>query len=262
MKETLLRILSALISLPILYFTISNHSHNSLFFALLISISGMVALIELSNMFKKEGYGVRLPLLMVFNLVIFYIFYKNLDTRFIFGLFILLLLLSVVIQLFDPEFKKVLVNISLIFFAVIYTGIMWACLIPIKQLGVHHIIILIVATWFCDIGAYFIGITLGKHKLKIKTSPKKSIEGFIGGILVSITATFIATKILKQPFYWWYFMLPLVTIIGDLLESILKRACKVKDSSNIIPGHGGLLDVIDAMIFTAPVYYFSLVLLT
>ena len=114
--------------------------------------------------------------------------------------------------------------------------------------------------WLCDSGAYFAGRTFGKHKLFERVSPKKTWEGAIGGAVVTIVGVTICT-IWLFPNSQWFDGVILGTIIGimgqigDLVESLIKRACRVKDSSQIIPGHGGILDRFDSLLFVVPVVY-------
>ena len=142
----------------------------------------------------------------------------------------------------------------------VYGGLGLMCvgalrLIPGKGLG--WVIAVLVITWLNDTFAYFAGRFLGKHKLYVEVSPNKTWEGFFGGMVGSIAGMFI----LKAFFYSWLTVPDCLVVglaggifgpIGDLAESMLKRAYKVKDSGKIIPGHGGLLDRIDALIFNGP----------
>ncbi|BBH52433.1 phosphatidate cytidylyltransferase [Fluviispira sanaruensis] len=116
-----------------------------------------------------------------------------------------------------------------------------------------------------DTGAYFIGSKFGKHKLIPKVSPKKSVEGALGGLLFSGLTALILTHLFNLPFPPWFSILVGVSMgiagqIGDLMESAFKRAGKYKDSGNLLPGHGGILDRIDSLILGVPVafLFFSL----
>ena len=114
-----------------------------------------------------------------------------------------------------------------------------------------------------DVGAYFAGRSLGKHKLAPKISPGKTVEGLIGGILASILFAVLA-HYLFFPELPLLFALPLagvmaiISVLGDLAESAMKRGSDAKDAANILPGHGGLLDRLDSLLFNAPIlYYFA-----
>ena len=109
--------------------------------------------------------------------------------------------------------------------------------------------------WGNDVFAYLFGITLGKHKLCERLSPKKSWEGFVGGILGSVAVGAIAAAVLGENYAFWMglaVVVALSSVVGDLIESMFKRDAGVKDSGNILPGHGGMLDRFDALIVSAP----------
>ena len=117
--------------------------------------------------------------------------------------------------------------------------------------------------WSGDTGAYFAGRFLGRHKLHPKVSPKKTIEGAIGGIAASIGGGLIMVSLLNLPIPVGYTIFysaigGALGQLGDLAESLIKRACGVKDSGTILPGHGGMLDRVDGVIFAFP--FFGLVL--
>jgi phosphatidate cytidylyltransferase len=120
-------------------------------------------------------------------------------------------------------------------------------------------------TWGNDTGAYAFGRTMGRHKLYPKVSPGKTWEGFFGGMIVA-TALALAAKATFFPSLSWIDAIALgiptsiLGPIGDLSESMIKRAYGVKDSGKLIPGHGGLLDRVDALLFNAPFIYLYAVL--
>ena len=122
-----------------------------------------------------------------------------------------------------------------------------------------------VLVWANDTGAYLLGSTIGKHKLFEKISPKKTIEGSLGGLVLSlVVAYFIAQNVLIVKVLDWMVIAILVVLfgtVGDLFESLIKRKAEVKDSGKILPGHGGMLDRFDGILFAAPVVlvYLSLV---
>ena len=126
--------------------------------------------------------------------------------------------------------------------------------------GLYYLLLLFNFSSICDMGAYFVGVTIGKHKLCPNISPKKTIEGAVGGILSSVvfslvfvfvfskTDKLLATLLLTVPFC-------IVGMIGDLFASAIKRSVGLKDYSNLIPGHGGILDRLDSMLLISPVVY-------
>ena len=129
-----------------------------------------------------------------------------------------------------------------------------------------YMIALLVLIWTYDTFAYIFGITLGKHRLFVRISPKKSWEGAIGGALATICSSLLYTKFIPEvSCLHWIILSALVIIVstyGDLSESLMKRQFMVKDSGSLIPGHGGLLDRFDSLLFAAPVFacYLKLIL--
>ena len=109
--------------------------------------------------------------------------------------------------------------------------------------------------WANDVFAYLFGITLGRHRLFERISPKKSWEGFFGGLLGAMAMGYVAATVLEANTAMWIGLALVAAIsgvFGDLVESLMKRSVNIKDSGNIIPGHGGWLDRFDALIFSAP----------
>ena len=142
-----------------------------------------------------------------------------------------------------------------------------------NEFGNLNIWLIFISAWSTDTFAYFAGRTLGKHKLCPKISPKKTISGAIGGLIGGIGGAMLVFALCQAPlfsgvlartgFAWWHFLIfgfvgSILGQIGDLFESFLKRKANVKDSGTMFPGHGGMLDRIDAMSFVA-VFVFILV---
>lgn len=153
-----------------------------------------------------------------------------------------------------------------------YPTIGFGCMLMLREMRTHGLwlmILLFVIAWISDTGAYFVGTFLGKHKMAPKISPKKSWEGFFGGWVISVLVA-VGLFILRFEidnfygeglFYTLYFYLPVVTIlaplsvVGDLVASVVKRKCGIKDFGNIMPGHGGVMDRFDSVLFIAPLLY-------
>lgn len=136
------------------------------------------------------------------------------------------------------------------------------------KVGMQLIFLLIGTIWIGDTGAYLIGRAVGKHKLSTPISPRKTIEGTIAGLVVgTLTSIAISSVFLKGTFSVTHaaiigFLLSIVGQIGDLSISLMKRTAGVKDSGDTIPGHGGLLDRCDSLIFSAPVLYYCFLVVT
>jgi len=131
--------------------------------------------------------------------------------------------------------------------------------------GHFYVLYLIVITKFSDMGAYLTGSLIGKHPLVPHISPKKTWEGFYGALAFSVLGSFAMLRLMPHQLaliqLWPHgiilgFLLGFAAIIGDLAESIIKRSCGVKDSGKMLPGIGGALDLIDSLLFTAPLLFF------
>jgi phosphatidate cytidylyltransferase len=154
-------------------------------------------------------------------------------------------------------------------FGVLYLGLTLGTLSMTRLLpqGEWLIFFLLLVTWASDTGAYYVGTLYGRHRLAPTISPKKTVEGLVGGLIGAIIAAYAAR--------WWFLpelsgldCLVLATVLtftglwGDLTESAMKRSVGVKDSGGILPGHGGMLDRLDSLLFTAPVFYYYVTMAT
>jgi phosphatidate cytidylyltransferase len=195
-------------------------------------------------------------------------------------------------QLGKAQIKDSLASISGTFFGVFYVGWLLSHTIVLRQFhdaviarfgrgaavelgiadeaGIFFMIYTLTVVIWCDTGAYFAGRAYGRRKLAPKISPGKTIEGAIGGILAGTMAGFVAKGLfdffwpaLSHPFSWgaalvFGLVISLVGIVGDLVESLLKRDAAVKDTGTLLPGFGGVLDRIDAPLLAIPVTYYLL----
>jgi len=132
----------------------------------------------------------------------------------------------------------------------------------IPQNGEYLTLFMMITVWVCDSGAYFTGRFLGRHKLNKEVSPKKTWEGAIGGTLLAVGGAvlmqhlFLPTFLTVMQAVWLGLMIAVIGQVSDLTESIIKRSTGVKDSSNLLPGHGGFLDRFDSYLLLAPVFYY------
>jgi phosphatidate cytidylyltransferase len=134
-------------------------------------------------------------------------------------------------------------------------------LIHLRSAGLHipFLLCMFLLIWVNDTFAYLVGIVFGRHKLIPRISPKKSWEGFFGGILFTLVSTLLFHHFYPQIALWKWLVFGLLTavssVFGDLAESMLKRAANLKDSGTLLPGHGGVLDRIDSLLLASPVIY-------
>ncbi len=148
------------------------------------------------------------------------------------------------------------------------------CMIFIKnldaQLGTIYLVIALCSAWLADSGAYFVGTFCGKNKLCPEISPKKTVEGFIGGLITNGVILCVFCLVYSKFFapvdltvnYVSTFIMGIITgaigTVGDLTASLIKRQCKIKDFGKVMPGHGGILDRFDSVLFVVPFVYLYL----
>jgi phosphatidate cytidylyltransferase len=148
--------------------------------------------------------------------------------------------------------------------APVYIGLPLGCLVGVHAIvGREGVLLLIATVAVSDTAQYYSGRTFGRTPLAPLRSPKKTREGAIGGLVIAPIFLAAAGSYWLPAFPWWWhasvgLSIVVTGIIGDLFESMLKRAADMKDSGALIPGHGGVLDRIDALLFAAPVFYFFL----
>ncbi|MFH1363258.1 MAG: phosphatidate cytidylyltransferase [Candidatus Omnitrophota bacterium] len=181
--------------------------------------------------------------------------------------FIVTFIALFIIQFTRKENQNSIALIALVLFGVFYIGWFFTFLVKIRFLADGHklVIFLLLVTKAGDVGAYLVGTRFGRHRLLPKISPKKSIEGAAGGFLFSLFFACISKVYLGWMSFSAIFMAGVLIGIfaqfGDLAESLIKRDYQVKDSSPFLPGLGGLLDVIDSVLFAAPIFYIYLTII-
>ena len=179
-----------------------------------------------------------------------------------------ILLIALIAVLSIPLLNRVPLQHSFNHSAVIvmgmcYVGLGLSYLVQtrLQPKGEWLVFFLLLVTWAGDTGAYYVGTRFGQRALAPRISPRKTVEGLIGGLLSAIIIAYLAR--------WWFlptlsgvdcaivaFLLTLLGMWGDLAESALKRSAGAKDSGGILPGHGGMLDRLDSLLFTAPAFYY------
>lgn len=196
--------------------------------------------------------------------------------QFIPGIIMVVLIVTASAEIFRKNIGSPFLNTSVTVFGLLYVGWLISHLILLRQLparygvltdmnGVGAVLIALMIPWVCDTAAYFSGQAIGKHKLIPRVSAGKTLEGAIGG-LVGTPLVLLALRTTLFPFLSVIDCVSLgvigaiVSQTGDLVESLIKRDAGVKDASQIIPGHGGVLDRFDSVLFSAPFVYYYLIL--
>ncbi|HEX5965371.1 MAG TPA: phosphatidate cytidylyltransferase [Pyrinomonadaceae bacterium] len=192
-----------------------------------------------------------------------------------FLLFLLVIIVLVIVTLIramvkGAPFDKMIASTGTTILGVLYVALLGTHLVMIRaglepQLAKHVLSFFFLVLMGSDIGAYYVGRAIGKHKLAPSISPGKTWEGAVGGVVAALAMATLAH-------FWFFHELPLkwtlplaltmsiMGILGDLVESALKRSASAKDAANILPGHGGLLDRLDSLLFNAPLIYYFVVL--
>ncbi len=164
------------------------------------------------------------------------------------------------------EMKTGFLSMSGNLMAIFYLGVPLSIAGSFQRSQVLHLLMVLSVVWAGDILAYGVGKSWGKHKVTSQMSPHKSLEGYVAGLLFSVLAAMAFGHYSSLAWSTAYLILigaflGLVSTVGDLFESMLKRGADIKDSSNLLPGHGGVLDRIDGLLFALPAYYTLLVLI-
>ena len=259
------RVYTALIGIPIVYGIIRYLPPWGL--TLLVVLGGIIALLELTRM----GFGDRRnPALtgIALGLTSLLIIrpHWNLSTDAILLSSLAGALMAMLCS--SHAITSRLHDTAVAIFGPLYIGLTLSTLVATRALpsGEWLIVFIAVVTWASDIGAYYAGTLWGRHPLAPSISPKKSIEGLAGGLVLAV-AVALVTQIWLVPQLTMFHALALGVVmtgtglIGDLCESVMKRAVGVKDSGGILPGHGGMLDRLDSLLFTAPTFYYYVTLI-
>lgn len=256
------RLLSGIVLVILAILLIVSGGEVLLFSTLVVSCIGMF---ELYRVFQVEK-----SLLVLAGYLAAVVFYCNLEWTFlpdILMLFMGFMILLMFIYVFSyPKYKAD--QVMAVFFGVFYVAVMLSYVYQIRMLenGLYLAFLVFFCSWGCDTCAYCVGMLIGKHKMSPKLSPKKSIEGAVGGVLGSALLTALYCFIFRGPMALTgaeigilaliAAIAGLISMVGDLTASAIKRNYDIKDYGHLIPGHGGILDRFDSMIITAPIIYF------
>ena len=265
------RIISGVIGLPIVILVFLSGNIHVIDIA--VSIIALISVYEYLHCFKVTEKAKPISwICYVACLIIAILHFIPSDYLiYIIAIFIPLAILSLFLHIIITDLKITINDIAVTLFVICYVVLFYAFIPMIYGLekGKFFVWYIIIAAWGTDIFAYAIGRRIGKHKFS-KISPNKSIEGCISGTAGAIVLSIIYTLILNKCFNFninyliilaTSLILSLICQIGDFSASSIKRFTGVKDFSNLIPGHGGMLDRFDSLIFIAPFAYFLLMLI-
>lgn len=239
-----------------------------LFFASFGLLLVLVGLLEFYRLVKSTELSPNIPAGLILSLAVYglafsvLVYNKSLQNA--------LLLVPIVLAVFVAELYRKsstpFQNIAITLLAVCYVALPFTFYLGLGFMGASFSYILplslLLLIWANDSGAYMFGVTIGKNRLFERHSPKKSWEGFLGGVVIASLVAWILSRYVHilAPIHWFALaiLVGVVGTLGDLVESMLKRSLNIKDSGSFLPGHGGLLDRFDSLIFAAPLVYIYL----
>lgn len=240
-------------------------------FALLASVMIGLALIEFFALVERKNIFVYKYLGVIIGMCVPIMLYFQMGGEGYFTLepFVIVIacLFIFVLQFTRRDSSQALVSIAVTLFGLLYIAWFFSYFLKLKFLhnGAYLVAFLVLVTKMGDVGAYLVGNAAGKHALIPRISPHKTIEGTIGGLLFSVMSA-VASRSYLPDFSYAHLvvlgiLLGILAQVGDLAESLLKRDSGVKDSGAVFSGFGGMLDLIDSLLFTAPIFYFYVAVL-
>ncbi len=260
-----MRVVTALILIPLIYFVVRYFP--PLLFLFFVALWVLIGQYEFYKFyFKKSSIFPFIGLF--FGAMILFSFYAD---RYMFEINGVILTVIVILCLSSYILLKENIHdsvtaVSVIIFGVMYVAWPLAHIIPLRGLQSGHdlVFFILIVTWGVDTGAYYTGRHLGRHKLSPRISPGKTVEGAIGGVFACILSALLARRLFLPELSLNNVVLigivfGVISQIGDLSESMLKRGAGVKDSGSLLPAHGGILDRVDSVIFTLPLFYYYII---
>ena len=239
--------------------------YGGVFFWLMMALFLTVAAWEFINLMR--GANFQPAMLISVSGVLSILFARTVYPEYESAVLVVFVFLAMVYHLiaFERGRDEAASDFSITVASLIYMGWIGAYLVKLRDLpnGEWWFFLVLPIIWFTDSGAYFIGKNFGKHKLSPRLSPKKTWEGYWGGVLFGVLAGILFSWLWRENLdisllngAMLGLLLSLLTTLGDLGESMIKRQSGIKDSSHILPGHGGVFDRIDTWIWAAPLGYY------
>ncbi len=244
----------------ILMFTIGGW-----FFNLSVFAFAVIGMYEFFNAFKNIGYK-PLVLLAYIIIAVYYASFLCFEPAYTFSILIISIISIVAVPVFIHKINVMDTSVTLL--GLFYPGVIFLFMILLYNLEPpykHYLLIVaLISNFSTDTFAYFVGMSLGKHKLCPRISPNKTIEGSLGGLVGSIVMSTLTGLFFNKMYNMdintiHYLIIGLIIGVisqtGDLSASKIKRYCNIKDFGSLIPGHGGILDRFDSLLFTLPIIY-------
>lgn len=270
MNKTIKRLLTFFIGLPLVFGIVCLSYCNHLLLQIAISLFAVMGANEFYNMLCTKKAVFPKPVVLILTAILPYITYlfilSNMSLEITPWFFICISIFLMAIEcFFVKSFENSISKISYTTLIIFYCGFLITFLSRLTTVdnSSYIICLFLLFVFMCDSGAWFFGVLFGKStRGYIAASPNKSLVGFIGGIISSVASGVVYKLIFSDIIYIPFGKLVIIglatsvaAIIGDLIESVFKRSCEVKDSGNLIPGRGGVLDSIDSVLIAAPIFY-------
>jgi phosphatidate cytidylyltransferase len=255
------RVLSSIVAIPILLFFVIS---GGIIFKLGVIGVSAIALYEYIGVYKHSKNKV-ISSVLIFGFLLYYSIIFIEKTSLVLPIIYLIAILSMSIPIFNRSYTVISSALTIIGFIYIINFFSLLILIRDYPSGNLFIWLVFIIAFVSDTFAYYSGRFFGKNKLCPEVSPKKTVEGSIGGILGSVIGVVLWWFFSKSIDFSWYQLIFLgvfggiVSQIGDLSASLIKRFIGVKDYGNIMPGHGGILDRFDSILFTTPIVYYYII---
>jgi phosphatidate cytidylyltransferase len=254
-----------------------------------VCVAGLIAWREMAHLLEESHFGLDRGLGMIFIVAFLldaYLYSSGLLRSSLIGPLLTALIISTLIWALFSKSERPMADWSMTLASTLYIGFLLSSFVLLRELGAQNttyswlnipsvnwqgtgaawMLVAMGLTWICDSAAYFVGSSLGRHKLWPRISPKKTWEGLAGGTLGAlIAAPLLGIWLLGIPAWQGLVLGALVAVadpFGDLAISLFKRTAKIKDASHLIPGHGGLLDRLDSLLFVIPVVTYFAYLVT
>lgn len=239
-------------------------------FQLLFAMVAIIGLNEFYGLFKKSAVKPHTTLGVIFGGLIYIggisILYTSAGVSFLIGTILATFTLVAFAELYRKK-NKPFENIAVTLLGITYIVLPLVLINHLLEFNLETftvtnywpVLTIFILVWCSDTFAYLVGRKLGKTKLFERISPKKSWEGFFGGLTFSLIGAYLIAYFTEQPILQFLIYGGIISIfgtLGDLIESMLKRSLNIKDSGTIIPGHGGILDRFDAVLYVIPIIYF------